>query len=100
MMEGRGEDEFVKLPWDNITLHDKCGKGMRNKTRKNAFALIWVETIYFKLCLKKVYAISLQQIYEFATGETNNNVDAFAKLDNESNMDITLIYNRNLATIY
>ena len=97
-----GKDKLVELSWDHIDQHDKCGRGMRNKTTTNFYTINLNKNVMFNSVLRERtgWAAYMQQIYRFSQGDTNNYGDTFAKLDDESIMDIIETYNDELGTIY
>ena len=93
---------MVDLSWDNIDQHDKCGRGMRNKTTTNLYTTNLSKNDMFNSVLRERtgWAAYMQQIYKFSQGVTNDYGDAFEKLDDESIMNIIEACNDELGLIF
>ena len=47
-----GKDKLVELPWDHIDQHDKCGRGMRNKTTTTFYTTNLIQNNKFNSVLR------------------------------------------------
>ena len=97
-----GKDKVVELPWDHIEPISQCGRGKRNKTTTNFYTTNLVQNNKFNSVLRERtgWAAYMQQIYKFSQGVTNDYGDAFARLDDESIMNIIETCNDELGKIF